>query len=157
MDKQLFRKKNIDKVTSPEQLNDYIKVSNPGVWMVLVAIILLLVGVCVWGIFGRLDTTIIVGGKCENGTITCYVKESEIQKIQSGMEIDVNGNKYKISSVASSPVAVDDSLESYILHIGNLQSGEWVYPITASCDLDSGTYKAVVTVESVSPMTFVLN
>ncbi len=47
MDKQLFRKSSIERVSSPEQLNDYIKVSNPGVWMILAAIIALLIGVCV--------------------------------------------------------------------------------------------------------------
>ena len=31
MDNQIFRKKNIERVSSPEQLNDYVRVSNPGV------------------------------------------------------------------------------------------------------------------------------
>lgn len=53
---ELFRKKSIERVTSPEQLNDYIRVSNPGVWMILAAVVILLAGVCVWGFFGRLDT-----------------------------------------------------------------------------------------------------
>ena len=45
MDNQLFRKKSLDKVSSPEQLNDYIRVSNPGVWIALTAVIVLLFGV----------------------------------------------------------------------------------------------------------------
>lgn len=35
MNQQLFRQSSIDRVFSPEQLNDYIRVTNPGVWMVL--------------------------------------------------------------------------------------------------------------------------
>ena len=58
MDNQLFRKKSLDKVSSPEQLNDYIRVSNPGVWIALSAVIVLLFGVCIWGIFGRLENEI---------------------------------------------------------------------------------------------------
>lgn len=54
----LFRKKSIEKVTSPEQLNDYIRVSNPGVWTVLAAVVILLAGACVWGVFGRLDSAV---------------------------------------------------------------------------------------------------
>ena len=53
-EKQIFRKSSIDRVSSPEQLNDYIRISNPSVWMVLAAVIVLLAGVCVWGIFGHL-------------------------------------------------------------------------------------------------------
>ena len=64
---ELFRKKSIERVTSPEQLNDYIRVSNPGVWMVLAAVVILLAGVCVWGVFGRLDTKKQASGVCENG------------------------------------------------------------------------------------------
>ena len=42
MNQPLFRKKSVDKVSSPEQLNEYIRVANPGVWMVLAAIVILL-------------------------------------------------------------------------------------------------------------------
>ena len=52
MSKQLFRQKSMERITSPEQMDDYIRVSNPSVWMILAAVIVLLVGVCVWGIFG---------------------------------------------------------------------------------------------------------
>lgn len=35
MSKPLFRQKSLDKITSPEQMGDYIRVSNPSVWMIL--------------------------------------------------------------------------------------------------------------------------
>ena len=54
MNDKIFRKKSVDKMSSPEQLNDYIKVTSPGIWMVLAAIAIFLAGVCVWGIFGKL-------------------------------------------------------------------------------------------------------
>ena len=50
----IFRQKSIDRISSPEQLHDYIKVSSPSAWFVLTAIIVLLVGVLVWGIFGTI-------------------------------------------------------------------------------------------------------
>ena len=40
----LFRKKSIDRIQSPEQLNDYLRVANPAVWVLLAAILLLLAG-----------------------------------------------------------------------------------------------------------------
>ena len=157
MDSNIFRKKSIDKVSSPEQLNDYIRVSNPAVWSILVAIVILLCGVCVWGIFGHLDTTVKSAGICENGIITCYVKEADIGKISRSMKITVNGEQTAIVSIAESPIKVDGKIDSYAQHIGGLQSGEWVYPVTAACGQKNGTFQTEIVVESISPMSFVFN
>jgi hypothetical protein len=54
MDNGIFRKKSIDKVSSPEKLDDYIKVTTPSVWLTLAAIVILLIGAIVWGITGEL-------------------------------------------------------------------------------------------------------
>ena len=50
----IFRQKSIDKVSSPEKLDDYIRVTTPGVWITLAAIVILLVGTIVWGMLGEL-------------------------------------------------------------------------------------------------------
>ena len=50
----IFRQKSIDKVSSPEKLDNYIKVTTPSVWITLAAILVLLIGAIVWGIFGEL-------------------------------------------------------------------------------------------------------
>ncbi|MBQ9361529.1 MAG: hypothetical protein IJT96_10905 [Lachnospiraceae bacterium] len=54
---RLFREKSIERVSSPEQLDDYIRVTHPGVWMILLAIIILLAGVIVWAAFGTVSFT----------------------------------------------------------------------------------------------------
>ena len=51
----IFRQKSIDRVSSPEQLNDYIRVTTPSVWLVLAAIILLLVGMLAWSVLGTVE------------------------------------------------------------------------------------------------------
>ena len=48
MENQIFRKKSVERVASPEQLNDYVRVANPGVWLALAAVLALLVGACIW-------------------------------------------------------------------------------------------------------------
>ncbi len=48
----LFRKKSLERVSSPEQLNDYIRVTTPTVWLVLLALVILLAGILVWGVLG---------------------------------------------------------------------------------------------------------
>ena len=54
MNDTIFRQKNIDKISSPEKLDDYVRVTTPSVWIILIAIVLLLVGAVIWGIFGEI-------------------------------------------------------------------------------------------------------
>ena len=48
----IFREKSIKRVSSPEQLNDYIRVTTPSVWVVLAALIILLLGILAWSVLG---------------------------------------------------------------------------------------------------------
>ena len=54
-DSGIFRQKSIKRVSSPEQLNDYIRVTAPSVWIVLISLVLLLAGILAWCIFGRIE------------------------------------------------------------------------------------------------------
>ena len=51
----IFREKSIDRVLSPEQLNDYIRVTTPTVWLMLLALVILLLGMLAWSIFGTVE------------------------------------------------------------------------------------------------------
>lgn len=153
----LFREKSMDRVTSPEALNDYVKAASPSVWLLLAGIVFLLVVVCVWGVFGRLDTTIQTGAVCRNGTLTCYIRETEIGQLGIGMDIAVDGQEYAIMELSRTPQELSADTDAYAMHIGNLAVGDWVYTATTESDLPDGTYKAVIITESVSPMSFIIN
>ena len=42
-------------------------------------------------------------------------------------------------------------------HVGGLQSGEWVYAATLEITCEGSVHEAAIVVDSVSPMSFVLN
>ena len=73
MSESIFRKESIKKVTSPEELHDYIRVSSPSVWLLIGAVAALLIGVLVWAAFGTLDSTVTVSGVSDGGVVRCYV------------------------------------------------------------------------------------
>ncbi len=54
-DSGLFRSKSIQRVSSPEQLNEYIRVTTPSVWIVLIALVVLLTGMLAWSVLGRIE------------------------------------------------------------------------------------------------------
>ena len=43
------------RVTSPEELNSYIRVSTPAVWILLAVIAALLLGALLWAVFGTVE------------------------------------------------------------------------------------------------------
>ena len=157
MNNQIFRKKSIDRMSSPEQLNDYIKVTNPGVWMALAAIVILLIGVCVWGVFGKLETKLPVAAVSQDGQTVLYVKEDNIASVRENMSVYVGDETYKVTSVSSQPVAVTEEISEYARHTGELSIGEWVYIVQIDGSLANGTYKAQIVTDSVSPLYFVFN
>lgn len=157
MENHLFRQKSIEQVSSPEQLNDYIRVSNPSVWMILTAVIVLLTGVCIWGVFGHLNTT--VGCVCisDGDRNVVYIKENQIDSVAEGMCVTIGSQEYEIRAIGTEPVSVGGDFSEYAMHVGNLKNGEWVYEATLDAVLPDGVYAAEIVVESVKPMSFVIN
>ena len=157
MNESLFRKKSIKKISSPEQLDDYIRVSNPGVWMLLSCVIILLIGMCVWGIFGKLETSVSTVAICNNGKTTCYVRQNVLSNIENGMTVVIGDKEYFVTFVSSEPVKVTDDFGDYALHIGKFQIDEWVYEIVIDAELNDGIYEASIVTESITPISFLLN
>ena len=158
MSQPIFRQKSMEKISSPEQMNDYIRVSNPSVWMILAAVIVLLAGVCVWGMFGRLDTSFQTGGVCRDGCLTVYVKEADFAKIKGKAILSVDGSELSLSDLPGSPVRLDDSADPYLLHLIGASAGDGVDVLTVDAkDMKSGTFSVSVITERVKPLDFVLN
>ena len=158
MGSAIFRQRNLEKVSSPEQMNDYIRVSSPSVWMVLAAVIVLLAGVCVWGMFGHLDTTVQTGGVCENGRLSVFVGEEDYGRIKENAVISVDGVEYAVTEAADTPIRVDDRIDPYAAHLAGLSGDSWAYRLCADVPgLEDGVYAVSVIAERVRPIDLVLN
>lgn len=62
MDNRVFRKVSLDRLSSPEQLDQVMQVTNPRGWLALAAIGSLLALAIGWGIFGSLSEKVAGGG-----------------------------------------------------------------------------------------------
>ena len=152
-----MEEKLLKKVNSPEQLDQYIKLTNPGVWVILIAIIVLLIGICMWGVFGKIDTKIkSVVVSDYNGTY-CYIKGDNINKVETGMKFEVNDSVYSIIFIDNTPIKVDDSFSEYALKIGDLKQDEWVHRCRLNSTLPNGVYDGEITIESINPSKFITN
>ncbi len=156
-EKQIFRKKSMEQIASPDRLTDYIRVQNPKSWLLLGAVAALLTGMCVWGIFGHMESRLGTVAVSDHSGVTCYVSEDAIDSVQEGQTVRIGEMETRIRSIEAEPVELDDSFGAYALHVGNLQAGQWVYPVQTDAVLPEGIYRAQVITESISPMSFIFN
>lgn len=158
MNEKIFRKSSIDRVNSPEQLNDYIRVANPSVWIILVAIAALLVGVVIWGVFGtietKVDTTVVV----ENGKAVCYLTSDGFQSVKEGMEVRVENEDGTVVSVGKNPVEITSDYPAYFLFLSGFSAGDFAYECSLNlAGVEEGVYSASIIVDSINPIYFIIH
>ena len=137
MQKQLFRKKSLERVSSPEQLQDYMRVTSPAMWMVLGAVIALLAGLLILASVGHLETTLPAQAQIAGGSITVTLPAAEATNVREGMPLRVAGQEVAIETVYKN------------------DAGDTV--CTAALSADDGTYDAQIVTDSISPIKFLLN
>jgi ABC-type lipoprotein release transport system permease subunit len=59
MNESIFRQKSIDRISSPEKIDDYMKITGISMWLVLGCILLLLAAAIIWGFTGRIEDRIV--------------------------------------------------------------------------------------------------
>lgn len=153
MEKSIFRKQSLDKVTSPEQLNDYIKVTRVSIWIVLAIAVILVVSAFVWGFVGSLQTSVTVTGVAENNKIVCYLED--VNEIKTGNTVTGFG---KVTSISEKPVSrkyIEEKYDEYTVY--KLDPPEWAYEVTVSADgCKDGIYAATIVTDSVKPISFII-
>ena len=129
---KIFRKKTIDNISSPEQLSDYLRVTNPGIWIILSAIVIMLTGFIVWSAVGTLETTADANAIVSNGIAKIAVMETGQTEISTGMTVRIASENYIISEVAEDEYGRDIAYVEVSLPDGIYQAGivtEQIHPI----------------------------
>lgn len=157
MNRQIFREKSIRQISSPEELSDYVRTAGPGAWLCLTAVLVLLAGICVWGVFGRLDTTLSAAAVVEDGVASLLIPEGEADRLAAGMPVAVGEAQGVITSLSALPEVLPAGYDPALLHLAGLGEGDWIYRASVPVDLPDGVYTGVVTIERVAPVSFVLN
>ena len=142
MQSQLFRQKSVERISSPEQLQAYMRVTNPGIWMVLGAVIALLAGLIVASALVRVETTLAVRGEigAAGGDMAIVLPAEKAGAVREGMEVRVAGQTGAVRYVREDggalrvTAALDD----------------------AGAPLPEGVYDAQIVTEVLRPIDFLL-
>ncbi len=123
-----------DRISSPDQLRDYLRVTSPGIWVLLASIVLFLAGVFVWFSIGTLETVISVKVSVEEQR--AMVIPEEACTLLEGMPLRMPSGEYTIGSLG-----IDEYGRNYGI---------------AEVDLPDGIYDGTVVTEKTHPISFLL-
>lgn len=161
--KKIFREKSLERISSPEQLNEYIKVSSPGVWMAMIAVIILLAGALVWAICGRVDVYVPAVVSASAGQTTLYVPCDGVddKTIESDIHFTTESGDYTLTDVKADATPTEvtrqllDTLDARVTYEGELSEGSWIYIVEGNSTLTDGIYDCRVVTEEYAPIEFI--
>lgn len=154
----VFREKSLERISSPEDLDSYLRVSNPPMWIGLLSAVLLLVGALVWGIFGTMESTVKSVTVCRDGEAVCYVSDANYDRVQPDNEVRVGQVTAHITSAEKEAVRAETVLNDYAMHLSDLDEGEFVHALTLDAAPDAdGSYASTVVVERIAAIRFLWN
>ena len=154
--KSLFREKSLEQFSSPEQLNDYIRVANPSVFLLLGAVIAFLIGVVIWGMTGTIDTHVDVRAVQNNGILTAYVLQDDAADLSMNSTVSVNGKEYPINAI-SNVMRASDALDERQMQVYAIEPNDMVYAVSSETTLADGSYSARIIMAKLRPAELVLN
>ena len=162
VERSLFNKKATEKLRSPDDLDKYVRVTNPSVWVTLAACIALLAGLLAWGLLGAVTTSISTTGVSIDGKAMCFLSAEDLAKVDEGDTAIVDGERMRVAEVAAVPLSRNEAreilLNDYL--VNTLMQDDWAYRVTFDGDtakLTQGVPLSVsITVERVTPISLIL-
>ena len=162
MENGLFRQKSIERISSPEELHDYMRVTSPRLWMILAAVVVLLAGFIVYASTTTMENTRnikvtvsryelteeqmeSIGLENGDGAYSVYA-EMPIEQgegVKTGMKLRLGSAEGHVSLVAA---ANNDQVVTVIFEIDR-----GIVPV------NSGEYDAELVLESTTPISFLWN
>ena len=158
MENGLFRKKSLERISSPEELHDYMRVTSPRLWMILAAIVVLLVGFIVYASTATMENTKQIrvkvetyhlsaeetGGEPLDGTYAyCELPLEELDVIKTGMKLRLQKETGRVVSISTYE---EDNQINVVFEMDQTR-----YPMA------DGEYDGELVLESTTPISFLWN
>lgn len=158
----IFTKKAADKLRSPDDLDNYVRVTNPSVWVVMAACAALMIGLFAWAVFGTAETNVGTTGAYINGETVCFLSADKASIVKEGDSANVGGELMQVASISATPVSIIEARDivgsDYL--VNTLVSDEWSYIVhfegKGSPDFAEGIPLPVsITIERIAPISLI--
>lgn len=98
----LFREESMNKISSPEQMNDYMRVTGVHVWLILGSVIFLLLAAVLWGMLGTIESKLVADGSSTDGIAILEVEAEDVNKLAVGQNVEIDGCNGTVQDISVS-------------------------------------------------------
>ena len=157
----IFNRKASEKLRNPDDLDKYIRVTKPSVWVVLLACVVLLAGLLAWGVFGTVATSVSAMATEVDGTVYCFLDAETASKVHVGDNANIDGEQMEVKSISSVPASRDEvyGLVNSDYLVATLLRNDWAYVVefTGTANFQEGVpISANITTERMAPISLIL-
>lgn len=129
MAKNIFTEKAMEQISSPEKLDQHVKITRPAIWMVMVAVVAAFIGVGYWACTGNISDGINISGIIfpSKGVTVSYapsasavtdVLVSEGEKVQKGDVIAVVPNEDVLAQIDEINAQLESGNANNVIALG---------------------------------------
>ena len=159
-----FRRQAVEQMSSPDDLDKYLRVTNPGVWIVLLAVIALLAGLFAWAAYGTINTSVSTNAVRIGDKVMVFASNDVVGEISSGDDVYIGNMPGVVEDVQEFPYSKDEVRKI----LGNdyltdtLVKDNWSHEVTISLE-DPYSIKekvpvyCVITTDRQSPLGMMTN
>lgn len=172
MPRSVFDFENEDRVESPERLNEYIRVANPGTWAMVSGLVLVLVAFIAWGFIGTIPKSVTLKGVVDESTnysldvvvdATQFSGKSLVGKEATYLLPSGAAGKAKVTKATETPLSREemaDVLQSDFL-ASSLVDSDYSYILLVQPEEDLSDHgleigQVTVITDEVQPVSFLL-
>ena len=157
----ILNKRATEKLRSPDDLDKYVRVTNPSVWVILLACLSLVFGLLMWGLFGTVSTSVGTTGTVRGGEAYCLLSPEDAAKVHEGDPVNLGGERGTVGAISKMPLSLDELKATvgsdYLL--AAMLEGDWGYYVDLEgdwADLDEFVpYPLSITTERIAPIQLV--
>ena len=124
--------KKVEKISSPDDLNKFLKHTSPATWIILGLSICLLLGLIISAFFVRITDKIQGIANVKDGEVILVISESNKRKLEEGQKVYILDQ-----------IGVIDSVTNYV-------------PVISGFALDDGEYNYTINVKEIRPIDFLI-
>lgn len=166
--KNIFRQESLDRIESPEKLDQYIKVSRPTTWVVLAGLLIVTLGALIWSFSGTLPEIMQTRGVTMTGNqVSLFVEPANLELVKTGDAVEitlpdqskVSGTVSEVGKIPLSAVDLAEEInEQWIVE--QISTDLYTYEILVTTDENIPAGLIVdgdVTVREIHPIEYLLN